>query len=402
MPRWIASKSDYKWVWPTGEELLLRAAKDVDDYWSHHGHEYPWIHWEELTSWPTPELYDAMRSVNRCSVPGVRRRYSSNTNPHGPGHHWVKERFVDPAPMGTVIEETTTFEHPVTGKVVELPSQRVRVTIKLENNAALINNDPTYVAKLEQIANPEMMRAWRYGDWDIAAGGFLAGSWDPRRHIVGPFEIPLHWPRWRAMDWGYAKPYSVGWYTRSQDGVVFRYRELYGWGGKANLGTRESAREIADKIKAAEEMERARGVKFRNNPADSAIWAEQGNEVTVAEVFHRCGVTWSPAKKGPNSRRSQAQLVVGALRENQLKVFSTCRHFIRTVPVLMPDPDDWDDVDTDMEDHAWDELRYSIASRHRSAGEDKARKPKEPVPGTLAHLELITAPPKKRSPYRLR
>lgn len=402
MPRWVASKSDYRWTWPTGEELLLRAAKDIEDYWAFHGHEYPFVHFEELTSWPTGELYDALKSVNRCSVAGVRRRYSSNSNPFGPGHGWVKERFVDPAPAGVVVVDETEFEHPVSGKLVTLRQERARVTVKLEENLALLNNDPGYVAKLEQIGNPEMRQAWRYGDWDIAAGGFLAGAWDPRRHICAPFEIPDHWPRWRAMDWGYSKPYSVGWYTRDQDGVIYRYRELYGWGGKANAGTRESAREVARKIKGAEAREEAKGIKFKANPADSAIWAEQGAEITVAELFHREKVAWLPAKKGPNSRRSQAQLVIDALREDRLKVFESCRHFLRTVPVLMPDPDDWDDVDTEMEDHCWDELRYSLASRHRAAIAP-TEPPRQLTPFTLATLERVTAkPPKKRSPYRLR
>lgn len=41
-----------------------------------------------------------------------------------------------------------------------------------------------------------------------------------------------------------------------------------------------------------------------------------------------------------------------------LYVFSTCKHFIRTVPNLVYDEKNVEDIDTDGEDHIYDELRY--------------------------------------------
>jgi hypothetical protein len=46
-----------------------------------------------------------------------------------------------------------------------------------------------------------------------------------------------------------------------------------------------------------------------------------------------------------------------------LFVFSTCRDFIRTVPVLQHDPNRPEDLDTEAEDHVADEARYACMSR---------------------------------------
>nr|MBA3352225.1 terminase [Blastocatellia bacterium] len=65
--KFLESASEYKWTWPTGEELLLRHIKKLSDYDNFHGHEYPFLGWNELTKYPTSELYDKMMSTNRSS-----------------------------------------------------------------------------------------------------------------------------------------------------------------------------------------------------------------------------------------------------------------------------------------------------------------------------------------------
>ena len=102
--QWKKAATDYKFVFPDGEELLLRHAKDPEDYWSYHGQEYPFIHWEELTKWRDLSVYNAMKSLNRSTVKDMPRFYSANTNPYGAGHTAVKESWIDPAPeMSTYV-----------------------------------------------------------------------------------------------------------------------------------------------------------------------------------------------------------------------------------------------------------------------------------------------------------
>lgn len=390
--KWLSSKTDYKWVWPTGEELLLRAAKHPDDYWDYHGHEYPWVGWDELTNWPSMDLYDQMHSVNRSSVPGLPRRYRSAANPWGAGHGWVRQHFVDPGPPGT----------PIRNGEGEL---RVRIHGDLAENTHLEEHDPQYVKRIRSVKNPELRKAWVDGDWDVNPGGFLMGVWNRSKHAVKPFPIPVDWKRWRAMDWGFAKPYSIGWYAMDFDGRIFRYRELYGWGGRPDVGTRQSASEVAREVLRLEGPERRSGVVFSRNPADSEIFSPRGVEQSVADLFALArpaegggsGVQWMPAEKGPGSRVTQAGMVVDALQEGRFFVFESCRHWLRTVPALQMDPDNWEDVDTEQEDHTWDETRYSLASRH--VVHKPPPKPKRPAPGTF---DAITQNPRPTSRYRRR
>ncbi|WP_237700848.1 hypothetical protein, partial [Citromicrobium sp. JLT1363] len=69
---------------PTGEELLFRHAKKATDYDNFHGHEYPFIGWNELTKYPTSELYDKLMSTNRSSFSPKRdtpRKMGHNGGP---------------------------------------------------------------------------------------------------------------------------------------------------------------------------------------------------------------------------------------------------------------------------------------------------------------------------------
>jgi hypothetical protein len=412
--RWLSSKGDYKWVFDTGEELLFRAMKDPEEYWNYHGHEYPFIAWEELTNYPDDQCYEKMKSCNRCSVQGVRRRYLSTGNPFGAGHGWVKQRFIDLGPSGTIFRETKKSS--MGGK--EVIMERVRIHVDLEDNKALLEADPEYVMQLDSIENPALRAAWRKGDWEITVGGFLQGIWDHDVHIVDDFEIPRDWTRWRAMDMGFSAPYSVGWYCRDPaTKTVYRYRELYGWGGKPNVGTRESPEEIAQKIIDVERPERKLGITFRKNPADTSLWGatsikEAGREITQAELMKKTvddygvGVGWIPAKKGPGSRLNGARNLIQLLKRAKdgkpggFKVFRSCKHFIRTVPILMPDPDNWEDVDTEMEDHPYDEVRYSLSSRQMDADKPKAEET-GPKPGTFDWLvQYGGEPTAERSIYR--
>lgn len=411
---WKSSKSDYKWVFEGGEELIFRAMKDPEDYWNYHGHEYPFIAWEELTNYPDDQCYEKMKSCNRCSVPGVPRMYHSTGNPFGAGHGWVKQRFIDLGPSGTI------YRNPKTGQM------RVRIHVDLEDNKALLAADPEYISQLEAIDNPSLRKAWREGDWNITVGGFLQGVWDHDIHVVDSDHLdgwenglpPRDWKVWRALDMGFAAPFSVGWYTKDPaTGDIYRYRELYGWGGKPNVGTRASPDEVAEEIVKIEARERAMGIEFRKNPADTSLWGATsqkvaGREITQAELMRQVtdaegvSINWIPAKKGPGSRINGAQVVVQALKNSKkgkrggFYVTRNCRHFIRTVPILMPDPDNWEDVDTDMEDHAWDEWRYSMTS-HQKVFLEKDKDDGEPKPFTFDWLcKYGQVEENTQSPYR--
>lgn len=362
--RFLESNADYRWVFPSGEELLLRVGVKEDDYWDYHGHEYPWIGFEELTNWRSLAFYEMMHSCCRSSVPGMPRMVRATTNPYGRGHGAVKERFqISDDPIenaGRIIRDGVGRERTyVHGDILE--------------NTTLLASDPDYLATLDAIKDPNRKKAWRHGRWDINIGAWLEGAWDPQRHIVKPFPIPAHWKLWMAMDWGYAKPYAIGWFAKDPEGKTYMWRELYGIriddDGKPmpDVGTQETPDQVAKRIKAREEHDRRVGYDLRLRLTGPDLFArggsQYGTQITHAQTFRSAGLVFRPWWAGPGSRKAGALLVKQALELDELAIFDTCVHTIRTVPALEPDPDDPDDVDTLGEDHAFDMLKAALMRR---------------------------------------
>jgi len=368
-PRFLASSSSLKWVWPTGEELLLRAFENEDDYWSYHGHEYPFIGWEELTSWPSINCYESMKSCNRSSFgTEIPRIIRSSTNPYGVGHNWVKGYFIDPAPYGNVICDADGNE-------------RVCLFGSIKENPHLRDE---YIKTLESITDPNKRKAWLDGSWDITSGGMFDDIWDRTKHVLEPFAIPSSWKVDRAFDWGSSRPFSVGWWAQSDGttarmndgtsrtfprGTLFRIAEWYGCTGKENEGLRMTASNVALGIVARELPMKLR---IQPGPADSSIY-DVTDDASIAQNMEKSGVRWVHADKRPGSRKNGWELIRGRLEAAAnnddrpgLYIFSNCRDFIRTVPSLPRDDKDPDDIDTDAEDHIADETRYRILAADRT------------------------------------
>ncbi|MFY3647015.1 terminase [Achromobacter xylosoxidans] len=362
------NKSAYEWTWPTGEALLLRYGETEEDYWNYHGHEYPWLGFEELTNWGSLGFYESMHSTCRSSHPDVPRIVRATCNPFGRGHAAVKERFrlgTGGTPPGVVIRE-------------EGQRPRVRIHSDLAENSVLLSAEPEYRNTFAGIRDPNRRRAWLDGDWDIHVGSFLEGVWDAGSCVVAPFPIPSSWKVWKSMDWGYARPYAVYWLAMDHDGCIYIWRELYGAGEGDNTGTRESAAEVARKVIRVEEHDERLGYEYRLNLADPSIFSKIGGDRSIGQIFRETGVRWQEAWNGPRSRVNGAQEIVRLLSEGKLKVFSSCKHLIRTVPALPPDHLNPEDVDSDAEDHAWDALRYGVMRRRRTPEEQDQQKSGDP------------------------
>jgi Terminase large subunit, T4likevirus-type, N-terminal len=370
------NEADFVWKFPGGEELLFRHGVKEEDYWNYHGHEYPWIGFEELTNWRDPAFYEAMFSCCRSSQPGMPRMVRATTNPYGRGHGWVKERFG----LGVGGNKPGTINDDGKGRL------RTYVHSDLRENKILTETDPDYIKTLEGLKDPNRRKAWLEGSWDIHVGAFLEHAWDAKSHIVKPFPIPKGWKVWRSLDWGYAKPYSVHWFALDPDGCYYIWRELYGCAkddnGKflPNTGTKESPEAVAKRIAALEANDERMGYEWVRSYAGTDIFGAAGKQYgvnhTIAQVFKENGVSFAEAWTAKGSRVAGAMEIVRLLQNDQLKVFSTCIHWLRTVPSLAPDPENPDDVDTEMEDHAWDETRYGIM-RRRAAPEATQIAPKE-------------------------
>jgi hypothetical protein len=395
----MKSKADYRWVWPTGEELLFRVMREPDDYWSYHGHEYPIILWNELTKWPTPECFNAMMSCNRSSYQGdtkIPLMVVSTTNPYGSGHNWVKQKYIDPAPYGSVVERRFSVKPLGGGDPIEIVRKQVAVFSSYKENPYL---DASYEAQLLQQSDPNRRKAWLTGSWDVTAGGIIDDLLDMQVHRVPRFVVPENWPVDRAFDWGSSHPFSVGWFTVANGeevelpdgrlwcptrGSLIRIGEWYGATldratGMPNYGSNEGLRlgssTIAKGILDREEQMLDEGWIQRRpapGPADTQIYNVSDRDTdTIAKIMERHGVTWVPADKAKGSRvnglQAMRDMLVAAKTGEGRGFYFTPNNaaFMATTATLPRDARNQDDADTAAEDHDWDMTRYRVLWLHK-------------------------------------
>ena len=360
------SEARHMWRFPSGAKIYFGAMQHTNDRFKYQGRAYDYIAFDELTHF-TQDEYLYLLSRNRASGPGTRVYLRASANPGGIGHGWVKARFLTPAPPMQTIWEDVQVRTP-DGAVHTARRSRIFVPSTVFDNQILLQNDPAYAARLAALPDADR-RALLYGDWDAFAGQVFS-EWraDPAHyadrhytHVVDPFPIPRGWRVVRGFDFGYSRPFSVGWWAISPDGALCRIRELYGCTGTPNEGVRWEPARIAREIKKIEQDDpNIRGRTVRG-VADPSIFDESRGE-SVAQMMEREGIFFD---RGDNSRIAGKMQVHHRLAFDQngapgLTVFSTCRHFIRTVPALVYDPVNVEDVNTAMEDHIYDEMRYVV------------------------------------------
>jgi hypothetical protein len=386
------NKTTHVWQFKTGETLKLAQFRNIDDYQKYHGHEYAFIGWEELTNWASSDGYEAMITCCRSSTEGVILKIRATCNPLGPGHHWVKNRFIDPSPDGKVFFVNN--------------QSRVAIRGRTEENRILLKAQPDYIQTLMNITDENKRSAWYLGSWDIVSGCAISSVWTPSRHILRPFKIPPSWTYCRSYDYGYSAPFSVGWWAISdgttakveetleidyndtgrewgesspieetllidkhyQKGTYFRIAEYYGASGP-NKGVTMQVPDVAKEILRIEERLGIKGkIRRHNSIADASIFDAIPGAVSIARQFENSGVVWSRSEKKAGSRKQGLDLL-RSLLYNSIKfktekpglyIFDTCRDWIRTVPTLPMDSKDIEDVDTNGEDHIYDETRYMI------------------------------------------
>lgn len=434
--RFLESNNSYKWQWETGEELLFRVVKKESDYWAYHGHEYPFYGFNELTKYPDGKLFRRMLSINRSGfdpiqhtpklkgdnyvaewnarhpnghylgrpfiegdyetpdgrpLPPIPLENCSTTNPYGPGHTWVKQEFIDPAPYGRIIEKKQVVFNPKTKQDEEVTRRRVTVFGTYKENPYL---SPEYIAGLHEETDENIFKAWVLGSWDIVAGGAFDDLWKKSVHVIPRFAIPAGWRVDRALDWGSAKPFAVGWFAECNgeeailpDGTVFcpprgtliQIGEIY---GAKKVGTNEGIKWTSTKVAEAiieweVEAMQAGWITTQplRGPADNGISqvTDEATE-TVEKKMAAKGVRWDKSDKGQGSRKIGLELMRDRLEAAltgegpALYFMDNCRASIATIPVLPRSEKDPEDIDSDAEDHAYDMVRYRcLKSSNRAA-----------------------------------
>ena len=359
---------EHCWHFPSGAKIYFGSMQHTKDRTNYQGKAYDFIGFDELTHF-TYDEYSYMFSRNRPTGPGTRVYIRATTNPGGIGHGWVKQRFITAAPALTPIVDDYQVVSPE-GKHIAIRKSRIFVPSTVFDNQKLLENDPNYLASLAMLPEAEK-NALLYGSWDSFEGQVFT-EWrnDPEHyederwtHVINPFRIPSYWRIYRGFDWGYKKPFSVGWYAATPDGMIYRIREYYGCTGVPNQGLEINQAEIAEEIYRIEHEDENLKDRQIIGIADPSIFdASKGESIADVMAKGAHGIHWEPGDNHrlPGKMQYHYRLAFNKEGLPGFQVFKTCKHFIRTIPNLVYSEKDVEDVDTQQEDHIYDECRYVL------------------------------------------
>lgn len=379
---WQYNEQQKMWRAPNAARLRFAYLERDADAEGYQGHSYTRLYIEEIGNFPSPKPILKLMATLRSGA-GVPVGIRATGNPGGPGHHWVRARYIDPAPLGWRV-----IADPLTGL------ERVFIPSKVADNQFLGDD---YVQRLKASGSPELVRAWLDGDWSVIEGAFFE-CWNNTRHVIRPFTIPEDWQRFRSGDWGSASPFSFGWWAivpdeyQTEDGVTLprgclvRYREWYGSTGQPNVGLKLHAEAVGAGLWEREKNDpRLMGV------LDPSAFKEDGGPSIAERIRVGSGgkIIFRPADNTRVPQRGalagwdqlRARLVGDGDGNPMIVCFSTCVDSIRTVPALQHDANRPEDVDTNSEDHAPDDWRYACNSRPyvKAAPSQGDRKPNDYV-----------------------
>lgn len=347
IPAGVASynKSEKTYYFRNGSFVNFMYCASESDLDHNQGIEYEIIFIDEATQ--HEEIIFTKLTACLRTTGGYPVRMYLTCNPGGIGHGWVKRLFIDRK-----------------YKDGENPDDYEFIQSLVTDNKPLMRTNPAYKRALEALPS-KLRRAWLEGNWDLFEGQFfeeLKLDPNPERaftHVIEPFTPPRSWKRYRSYDWGYAKPFSCGWWVQDHDGKLYRILELYGCTDEPNTGVKWTTDEQFAEIARIEREHPWLAGFDVEGVADPAIFAEDGG-VSIAETAAKHGIYFS---RGDNKRIPGWMQVHYRLRFDRngipmMYVFDCCKAFIRTMPLLVYDEHIPEDVDTDGEDHVADEVRY--------------------------------------------
>lgn len=351
-----------------GSTLRFGYCSREQDLLRYQGAEFDVIFIDEATQ--LQEMW--LKTLNACvrGVNGFPKRVYYTCNPGGVSHGYFKRLFVD-----------RQFE------AGEDPADYTFIQSLVTDNTALLASQPEYLRQLDALP-PKLRGAWRYGLWDQFEGQFfdefrsapdtakceLAGITPEQArqqhrftHVIDP--IPAGrmatWNFFRSYDFGYQRPFSVGYWAMDDDGVLYRVAEFYGWNGNPDQGVRWSPEEQFQRLRAFEEDHPLlRGRRFTDSVADPSIWDKSRGE-SIAETAMRYGIYFTPGDNHriPGWMQLHARLQFDEDGYARLYCFDTCHTFIRTMPLMQFAAVSSEDLDTTLEDHCMDETRYLCMAR---------------------------------------
>ena len=348
----VYNKSDKCFTFENGSTIWFGYCAHEKDLGQYQGAEYDvWFADEAgqfLEKWLI-EIDACVRGANNFP----KRTYYT-LNPGGPSHGYFKRLFIE--------RRFTDDEHPEDYSFVQA---------LVQDNTALMVLQPEYKRSLEKLPT-KLRKAWLEGDWNIFEGQFFEDFIDDPKHykdrtythVIDPFEIGSDWKIYRSFDWGYAKPFSCGWWAVDHDGTVYRILEFYGCNGTPNEGMKWTPQRVFSEIQKIEREHRWLAGKQIYGVADPAIWDAETGE-SIAEVAEKYQVYFEKGdhKRIPGWMQVHYRFAFDDNGRPEMYVFSNCKAFIRTMPLLQFNEHKPEDLDTKGEDHVADEVRYFLMTR---------------------------------------
>lgn len=332
---------------PNGSLILFKYCDTESDVDRFQGTEVDVLFIDESTQMSEEQI----KKLNACvrGTNGLVKRTYYTCNPGGKGHSYIKRIFIDKDYVGGERPEDYSF-----------------IQSRVYDNTAMMTAYPEYVHELESL--PEALRkAWLEGDWNAFVGQVFA-EWrnDPQHyqdrrwtHVIDDFHLDDSCKIFRGFDFGYSKPFAVVWIAIDYYGRMFLFKEYYGCTRQPDTGIQMEPREIARKIREIENTDPFLKGKTIRGIADPAIWQNTTGE-SISDMMMREGVYFS---KGDHTRLAglmqlHYRFAFDSMGIPMLYVFKSCTNVIRTLPVLIYDEKRPEDVDTTMEDHLYDAIRY--------------------------------------------
>lgn len=394
--------ADMEWRFPNGSVIEFGYCQTDEDVGQFLSAEYDMIMFDEMTQF-TEYQYQLIRS--RCRSPiskmkrGARPHVIGATNPGSRGHAFVKGTFVDPTNYGETGATRLERDSDERWRLLSRPYEELTEDEKLDIRyvafvPSTVEDNPhmsrEFIANLRTLPEKQMRRML-YGDWDLPEGMFFTefkrtnyeGTTPVPYHVIEPFPIPDSWQKITATDYGYASPFSTLWMAWDPDGRCYVYREVY----QARLSISQQANLVMGSTPAGE--------KLKASYADPACWAKN-TSLTIADQWKN---------EGWKTFRAKNDRIAGWMRVREyllpredgipgLQIFRNCENLIRTLPAQMHDDVNPEDINTDLEDHLCDALRYGLMTRPLP--------PRRAQPGTVdrftAHFEkMLTRNKRKKS-----
>ena len=362
-------------TFPNGSQIVFRYCSNDKDLNNFQGTECDIMYIDEATQFSEEQfkiLAACVRGVATRKEDKFPKRCYLTCNPGGQGHGWVKRLFIDKSYRSGENAEEYRF-----------------IQASVFDNKALMEQQPDYLRQLEALP-PKLREAWLYGRWDIYSGQFFedfrttpdvelcakAGispedALRQRRftHVIEPFDLSLGdcrgWNIMRSYDFGYNKPFSLGYWAVDYDGVLYRIAEIYGCTETPDEGVRWSPDEQFRRFREFEDQHPwLKGRHIVDSVADPAIWDSSRGE-SIADTAARYGIYFTPGdnQRIPGWMQMHYRMQFDHNGFPRMYFFNTCKASLRTIPLMMYSETHPEDINTKLEDHLPDECRYMCMSR---------------------------------------